>query len=41
MLGTVDSYGHLIVTKLDTDGKGKRFILDFFCYILVLDNVET
>lgn len=30
MLGTVDSYGHLIVTKLDTDGKGKRFLLDFF-----------
>lgn len=29
MLGTVDSYGHLIVSKLDTTGTGEILYLSF------------
>ena len=31
MLGSVDSYGHLIVSKLDASGEGT-----FFCFTLTI-----
>ncbi|XP_030952231.1 uncharacterized protein LOC115975551 isoform X1 [Quercus lobata] len=36
MLGSVDSYGHLIVSKLDTTGKGRFFFILIIMMLLFL-----
>lgn len=38
LLGTVDSFGHLIVSKLDTTGKGK---LSLLCCIVMIPMIYS